>query len=99
LLSRSRELRQCLDGSDACDPSQLSGDVALCGAAKLRGIAGIGTIEALAKLPVVRFLGNLLLSFAAEQSAVAVAHTFQAILEVVVVIGFFCLLFLVFGEL
>ena len=75
------------------------GDVALFGAAKLRGIAGIGTIEALAKLPVVRFLGNLLLSFAAEQSAVAVAHTFQAILEVVVVIGFFCLLFLVFGEL
>ena len=49
--------------------------------------------------PVVHFAGNLLLFFAAQRSAVAVVHPFQAILQVVVVIGFFYLLFLVFGEL
>jgi hypothetical protein len=47
----------------------------------------------------VRFVGDLLPFFAPEQSAVAVAHPFQAILEVVVVIGFLYLLILVFEEL
>jgi hypothetical protein len=39
-------------------------DVALLGAAELRGIAGLRTVEAVPKAPVERFAGNLLLFFA-----------------------------------
>src|SRR5215472_10896440 len=64
-----------------------------------RGIAGNRTLEALSKIPVVRFAGNVLLFFAAQQSAVAVAHPLHAILEVTVVMGFGGLLFLIGSEL